>query len=129
MYFLESPQRGDSNKYTKHMIHKKTFQKYPLFMLFNGSTSSFFYNSNLTAKSLVTNSVFIARVLCSKLSEPHWLAGESCQTTHKIQLGTGRFFYCFFSLWNMLKIQFYSCEICTISNLKFFPVKCIQMQK
>ena len=33
VYLLESPRRGDSNKYTKRMIHKETVQKYQLFML------------------------------------------------------------------------------------------------
>ena len=33
VYLLESSRRGDSNKYTKRMIHKKTVQKYTLFML------------------------------------------------------------------------------------------------
>ena len=33
VYLLESPRRGDSNKYTKRMIHKRTVQKYPYFML------------------------------------------------------------------------------------------------
>ena len=33
VYLLESPRRGDSNKYTKRMIHKKSVQKYPLIML------------------------------------------------------------------------------------------------
>ena len=33
VYLLESPRPGDSNKYTKGMIHKKTVQKYPLFIL------------------------------------------------------------------------------------------------
>ena len=32
-YLLESPRRGDSKKYTKGMIYKRTVQKYPLFML------------------------------------------------------------------------------------------------
>ena len=32
-YLLESPRRGDSNKYTKRMIYKRTVQKYPLIML------------------------------------------------------------------------------------------------
>ena len=32
-YLLESPCRGDSNKYTKRMICKRTVQNYPLFML------------------------------------------------------------------------------------------------
>ena len=36
VYLLESPQRGDSNTYTKRMIHKKTVQKYPLLMLLTG---------------------------------------------------------------------------------------------
>ena len=31
--FVEIAQRGDSNKYTKRMIHKRTVQKYPFFML------------------------------------------------------------------------------------------------
>ena len=33
VYMLESPRRGDFNKYTKRMIHKKFVQKYPLFLL------------------------------------------------------------------------------------------------
>ena len=33
VYLFEWPSRGDSNKFTKRIIHKETVQKYPLFML------------------------------------------------------------------------------------------------
>ena len=58
-YLLELPHRGDSNKYTKRMIYKRTIKKYPLL--------KFLYNSkfDFTAKSLVTNTVIVTRVLCS----------------------------------------------------------------
>ena len=35
-YLLESPRRGDANKYSKRMIYKKNAQKYPLSMLWTG---------------------------------------------------------------------------------------------
>ena len=63
MYLLESPGRGDSNKYmyTKCMIHKKNCSKVSVIHALDGSISSFFFNSkfNLTAKSLVTNSIVV----------------------------------------------------------------------
>ena len=60
MYLLESPGQGDSNKYTKRMIHEKNVQKYLLLLLKTGQ-HQLLYNSkfDLTAKSLVTNSVLI----------------------------------------------------------------------
>ena len=65
VYLLESPRRGDSNKYTKRMIHKKLFKSIS-YSCFRRVHVNFFYNSkfDLTAKSLVTNSVVISRVLC-----------------------------------------------------------------
>ena len=82
MYLLESPRRGDSNKYTKRMIHKKTVQKDPLLMLKMGPIK-FLYNSKFdtTAKSLVTNSVVITRVLCTKFVN-FSLRGTSFGTTN-----------------------------------------------
>ena len=52
--------RGDSNKYTKCMIHKKTVQ----FSCFRRVHIKFLYNSkfDLTAKSLVTNSVVVTKI-------------------------------------------------------------------
>ena len=66
MYLLESPQRGDSNKYTKRMIYKKKLFKSIRYSCFRRVHIKFLYNSkfHLTARSLVTNSVVIARVLC-----------------------------------------------------------------
>ena len=61
VYLLESPRRGDSNKYTKRIIYKKkSVQKYQLLMLYMGLIK-FLYNSefDFTAKSLVTNTVVI----------------------------------------------------------------------
>ena len=62
MYLLESPRRGDSNKYTKRMIHENNCSKVSVIHALHGST----YNSkfDFTAKSLVTNSVIITRALC-----------------------------------------------------------------
>ena len=39
VYLLESPRRGDSNKYTKPMIYKKKCSKVPVFVTYvlNGS--------------------------------------------------------------------------------------------
>ena len=66
MYLLELPWRGDSHKYTKRIIHKKNFKSihYSCFIWVH---VKFLYNSkfDLTAKSLVTNSVVITRVLCN----------------------------------------------------------------
>ena len=64
MYLLESPRRGDSNKYTKPMFHKKLLKKVSVFVLKTGPYQVL-YNSkfDLTAKSLVTKTVVITRVL------------------------------------------------------------------
>ena len=65
MYVLKSPQRGDSNKYTKRMIHKKLFKSIR-YSCFRQVHIKVLYSSkfDLTAKSLVTNTVVITRVLC-----------------------------------------------------------------
>ena len=57
MYLLESPRRGDSNKYTKLMIHKNC-STVSVIRAVDGSTSSFFITAqfDLTAKSFVTKS-------------------------------------------------------------------------
>ena len=50
------------------MIHEKTVQKYPLFLLSSGPYQVF-YNSkfDFTAKSSVTNTIFITTYLCTKI--------------------------------------------------------------
>ena len=64
--FVRLPQQGDSNNYTKPMIHKKMFNgiRYSCFRQVH--VKFFFYNSkfDVTAKSMVTNSVVITRVHC-----------------------------------------------------------------
>ena len=63
-----SSRRGDSNKYTKRMILKKLFKVSVIHVhALDGSKFKFLYNSifDLTAKSLVTNSVVITSVLCT----------------------------------------------------------------
>ena len=57
MYLLESPRRGDSNKYTKRMIYKKC-SKVSVTDVLDGSYQVV-YNSkfDFTAKSLVTLSL------------------------------------------------------------------------
>ena len=40
-YLLESPRRGDSNKYTKRMIHKKNCSKVSVSHALDGYISSF----------------------------------------------------------------------------------------
>ena len=69
MYLLEWPQQGDSNKYTQRMIHKKLFKSIR-YSCFRRVHIKFLYSSkfDLTAKSLVTNSVIIMRVLCIKVT-------------------------------------------------------------
>ena len=61
-YLLESPHRGDSNKYPKHMFYKEI--RYipfcPLRILYN---SKFI----LMATSLETNAVVVTRVHCTAL--------------------------------------------------------------
>ena len=66
VYLLESPQRGDSNKYTNRIIHKKLFKSIR-YSCFRRVHIEFLYNSqfDLTAKSLVTNTVVITRILCN----------------------------------------------------------------
>ena len=73
VYLLESPRRGDSNKYTNRMIHKKLFKSIR-YSCFRRVHIKILYNSKfvLTAKSLVTYSVGIARVLCIRF-EPKTL--------------------------------------------------------
>ena len=63
--FVRIACQGDSNKYTECMIHKKLF-KSNRYSCFRGVHFKFLYNYkfDLTAKSLVTNSV-ITRVLCN----------------------------------------------------------------
>ena len=66
MFCVFITRRGDSNKYTKRMIHKKLFKSIR-YSCFRRVHIKVLYNSkfDLTAKSLVTNSVFIRRVLCT----------------------------------------------------------------
>ena len=83
MYLSESPQPGDSNKYAICMIHENTVQKC-LYSCFRRVHIKFLYNSkfDLTAKSLVTNSVVITRVLCNYVTRPNLLSfyGSSALT-------------------------------------------------
>ena len=58
VYLLESPRRGNSNKYTKRFIHKKNCSKGSVIHAFGGSTSSFF----ITAISI--NSKIIGNKQC-----------------------------------------------------------------
>ena len=71
VYLLESPQPGDSSKYTKRMSHKKLFKSIR-YSCFRRVHLKILYNSkfDLTAKSLVTNSVVITRVLCNFIQKP-----------------------------------------------------------
>ena len=46
VYLLESPRQGDSNKYTKRMIHQKNCSKVSVIRALDGSTSSFFITAN-----------------------------------------------------------------------------------
>ena len=66
VYLLESPRRGDSTKYTKRMIHKRV--QSIRYSCFGPVHVKLLYNNkfDLTAKFLVTNSVVITRVLCTK---------------------------------------------------------------
>ena len=61
---IASARRGDSNKYTKRMIHKKLLKSIR-YSCFRRVHIKFLCNSkfNLTAKSLVINSVVITTVL------------------------------------------------------------------
>ena len=63
MYLLESPHRGDSNKYTKRMIMKELF-KISVIHALDGTILSFFKTAN---SILVTNSVVITKVLCNTI--------------------------------------------------------------
>ena len=65
VYLLEPPRRGDSKNYTKRMSHKKLF-KTIRYSCLGRVYLKFLYNSkfDLTAKSLVTNSVVITRIFC-----------------------------------------------------------------
>ena len=80
-YLLESPRRGDSNKYTKRMIYKRTVQKIR-YSCFRWVHIKFLYNSifDFTAESLVPDTVVITRVLCILFdfpnSRPYYVAIE-----------------------------------------------------
>ena len=45
-YLLESPRRGDSNKYTKRMNYKKKSSTVSVIHALDGSISSFFITAN-----------------------------------------------------------------------------------
>ena len=68
VYLLDSPRRGDSNKYTKRIIHKKLLKSIR-YSCVRRVHSRFLYHSifDLTEKSLVTNTVVITRVLCKNI--------------------------------------------------------------
>ena len=68
VYLLESPQRGDSNKYPKHMLLEEIRIKQGLsYILF--CPLSILYNSkfNRMATFLGTNAVVVTRVHCTLL--------------------------------------------------------------
>ena len=46
VYLLESPQRGDSNKNTKRVIHKRNCSKVSVIHALDVSISSFFRTAN-----------------------------------------------------------------------------------
>ena len=46
VHLLELPWRGDCNKYTQRMIHKKDCSKVSVFHVSEGSASSFFITAN-----------------------------------------------------------------------------------
>ena len=60
---LESPSRGDSNKYTKRMIYKKKCSKVSVFHALDGYISSFFITENFILQQIFGNND-IMRVLC-----------------------------------------------------------------
>ena len=67
MYLLESPRRGDFNKYTKRLIYnrKKNCSKVSVTDALDWPYQVFYDSKfDFTEKSLVTNTVVIARVLC-----------------------------------------------------------------
>ena len=73
MYLLESPRGDHSYKKNKKknicFITEKKVQKYPLFVLQTGHIKILHISKfNFTAKSLVTNTVVTARVLCTDAS-------------------------------------------------------------
>ena len=65
MYLLESPRRGDSNKYKKRMIYnsKKNCSKVFLIDTLDGSYQVYNSKFDFTAKSLITDTVVIAKVI------------------------------------------------------------------
>ena len=65
VYLLVSPRRCDSYKYLKRMSHKNLFKSIR-YSCFRRVHIKFHKNKfDLTAKSLVTTTVFITRVLCT----------------------------------------------------------------
>ena len=65
-YMLESPKRGNSNKYPKHMFYEEIRIKQGLFYL-SFCPLKILYNSNfiIMAMSLGTNAVVVTRVHCN----------------------------------------------------------------
>ena len=55
MYLLESPRRGDSNKYTKRMIYEEKCLKVYVTDALDGSISSFFITANSNLQQNLCN--------------------------------------------------------------------------
>ena len=65
MLWVELPQRGNSNKYPKHMFYEEIRIKQGLFFIYH-SVLKFLYNGKfiIMATSLGTNAVVVTRVRC-----------------------------------------------------------------
>ena len=72
-YLLESPHRGDSNKYPQHMFLGVYSQKASLLLPFILLYVGILYNSILfNGKMLGTKAVVITRVLCIRSEQKSW---------------------------------------------------------
>ena len=73
LYLLESPQRGDSNKYPKHMFYEEIrIQEDLSYTLF--CPLRILYNSKfiIMATFLGTNAVIVRRVYCNNIQLREW---------------------------------------------------------
>ena len=83
-YLLESPRRGDSNKYTKRMIYKRKTKKKIRYSCFIRFHIKFLYNSkfDFTAQSLITNSVPLCRYIFGLI----YLTLKRCRANAQVNL-------------------------------------------
>ena len=88
-YLLESPQRGDSNKYPKHMFYEEIRIKQGFFFYLSFCPLKILYNSKfiIMVTSLGINAVVVTKVHCNKVPEPSHDKTNKMTFAPKIGLG------------------------------------------